>query len=63
MRCVPDKKDTSNALHIDSIEANLDNESFFGPALLALQEDLKTLVHKGHEYITEIHGIPLKEIS
>lgn len=63
IRCVPDKKDTSNALHIDSIEANLDNESFFGPALLALQEDLKTLVHKGHEYITEIHGIPLKEIS
>lgn len=61
--CVPDKKDTTHQLHTESIENNLTNESFVNPALLALQEDLKTLIHFWHEYITSIHWLPLKEIG
>jgi hypothetical protein len=63
MRCVPDRKDITHQLHIESIEDNLHNESFVNPALLALQEDLKTLVHNGHEYISAIHGLSLKSVA
>jgi hypothetical protein len=53
MRCVPDKKNVSSALNVENIE--IINQSFVNPTLLALQEDLKTLIQHGHTYITAIH--------
>lgn len=63
IRCVPSKKDTSHQLHIESIENNITNESFVNPALLALQEDVKTLLQSGHKYITAIHWLHLQQLS
>ncbi len=60
---MPDKNESTHKLHVESIENNLTNASFVNPALLALQEDLKTLVEKGHVYITAIHGLPLAEVG
>ena len=61
MRCVPDKKDVSSALNVENIE--IINQSFVNPTLLALQEDLKTLVQHGHTYITAIHWLPLHAVA
>lgn len=63
IRCVPTKKDTTHQLHIENIENNLTDASFVNPALLALQEDVKTLLHSGHKYITAIYGLDLQQIG
>jgi phosphate:Na+ symporter len=63
IRAVPDKKDTTPKLHIESVEKNLTNASFVNPALLALQEDCKNLVYKGHEYVTFINGLTINTMN
>jgi phosphate:Na+ symporter len=61
--CVPDKKESITKLRIESVENNLNNEAFVNPAILALQEDAKTLVAVGHTYVAYINGLSIETIG
>lgn len=62
-RCVPDKKDLTNSLHVENIQGNLRNGSFVNPTLLALHEDSKLLLRTSHHYISYIYGISHKQLE